>query len=60
MTALFNMREFHRFLEDASDRQLTDKRDLLIRFIEEARDPDVIAEAKYLLRKVEEEILSRL
>lgn len=60
MAALFDMKAFYLFLETAKEQELTRKRDLLVRFIKEAKDQDVIEDAKYLLRQVEAEILSRL
>lgn len=60
MSGLFDMRQFYRFLEEAKDRELAQKRELLARFIDNARDPDVLKDARFLLKKVEEEILSRL
>jgi len=60
MGALFDMKAFYRFLEEAKDEELAEKQELLCLFIDRARDPDVIADARYLLRKVEEELLSRL
>ncbi|HEB92334.1 MAG TPA: hypothetical protein ENI94_02490 [Gammaproteobacteria bacterium] len=60
MTALSDMKRFYRFLDEASDSQLSEKRELLVRFLDEARDPDVIRDAAFLLKKVEAEMLSRL
>jgi hypothetical protein len=54
------MRQFYRFLEEAKDKELAQKQELLARFIDNARDPQVLKDARYLQRKVEEEILSRL
>jgi hypothetical protein len=60
MSGLFDMRQFYRFLEEAKDKELAQKQELLARFIDNARDPQVLKDARYLQRKVEEEILSRL
>ena len=60
MGALFDMKAFYRYLEEANDKELAHKQELLCQFIDRARDPDVIEDARYLLRKVEEELLSRL
>jgi hypothetical protein len=60
MSGLFDMKQFYRFLDEAKDMELAQRQELLARFIETARDPDVLRDARYLLKKVEEEILSRL
>jgi hypothetical protein len=60
MGALFDMKAFFRFLETATEKELSDKRERLILFIQLASDESVRDEAKYLLRKIEEELLSRL
>ncbi|MCG7928958.1 MAG: hypothetical protein ABW104_18055 [Candidatus Thiodiazotropha sp. 6PLUC2] len=60
MSGLFDMQQFYRFLEKARDKELAQKQELLARFIDNARDPDVLKDARFLLRKVEEEILARL
>lgn len=57
---LSDMKAFFRFLDQADDEELVVKRDRLGKFIEETQDKGVQKEARYLLRKVEEEILSRL
>ena len=57
---LSDMKAFFRFLDQADDEDLVVKRDRLVKFIEEAKDKGVRKDACYLLRKVEEEILSRL
>ncbi len=57
---LSNMKAFFRFLDQAEDDELVVKRDRLVKFIEETQDRGIQKEARYLLRKVEEEILSRL
>lgn len=60
MGALFDMKAFFRFLETATEKELTDKHERLLLFIQRASDDAVRDEAKYLLRKIEEELLSRL
>jgi hypothetical protein len=60
MSGLFDMKQFYRFLDEAKDKELAQRQEMLTRFIENARDPDVLKDARYLLKKVEEEILSRL
>ena len=54
MGVLFDMRAFFRWLEEASERQ-----ELVLRFSEKAKSESVREESRYLLRKVEEEILAR-
>jgi len=60
MSVLFDMKAFYLFLEKASDKELSQKQELLVQFIDMCQDPDVLSEARYLLKMVEEEILSRL
>lgn len=57
---LSDMKAFFRFLDQAKEDELVVKRDRLVKFIEETQDRGIQQEACYLLRKVEEEILSRL
>lgn len=62
MAALADMQAFFRFLEDpnTSTQELEDKRRRLAQFLQNAKDPSVKQDARYLLRKVEQELLSRL
>ena len=60
MGALFDMKAFFGFLEKATDKELAQKRERLALFIQRASDESVREEARYLLRKIEEELLSRL
>lgn len=59
MGVLFDMRAFFRWLEEASDRELSERHELVLRFSEIAKSESVREESRYLLRKVEEEILAR-
>ena len=59
MGVLFDMRAFFRWLEEASDRELSERHELVLRFSEKTKSESVREESRYLLRKVEEEILAR-
>lgn len=60
MGALSDMRAFYRWLENATDKELTQRRDILRHAIEyKLSEESVIADAKYLLKKIEEEMLAR-
>ena len=59
MGVLFDMRAFFRWLEEASYRELSERHELVLRFSEIAKSESVREESRYLLRKVEEEILAR-
>ena len=59
MGVLFDMRAFFRWLEEASDRELSERHELVLRFSEKVKSESVREESRYLLRKVEEEILAR-
>lgn len=60
MGALSDMRAFYHWLEDATDKELTQRRDILRHAIEcKLSEESVIADAKYLLKKIEEEMLAR-
>ena len=59
MGVLFDMRAFFRWLEEASDRELSERHELVLRFSEKAKSESVREESRYLLRKVEEESLAR-
>ena len=48
-----------RWLDEASDEELTRRRDRVARFIETAQTVSAQEEARYLLRKIEEEMLAR-
>lgn len=57
---LHDMRAFYRFLESAEDRELEMRRDRLIAFLAVVDQEPVRSDARYLLRKVEEEMLVRI
>jgi len=59
MGTLYDMKAFYRWLEDATDRELVQRRDSLLRALAHLTDPDVIGDAKFLLKKIEEEMLAR-
>ena len=59
MGVLFDMRAFFRWLEEASDRELSERHELVLRFSEKVKSESVREESRYLLRKVEDEILAR-
>ena len=59
MGVLFDMRAFFRWLEEASDREVSERHELVLRFSEKVKSESVREESRYLLRKVEEEILAR-
>lgn len=60
MSALYDMKAFYRFLEDATIEELKSKKSALLDFIDEAKDHSTHADACYLLKKIEEEMLSRI
>ncbi|MDA8119444.1 MAG: hypothetical protein M0Z85_05205 [Gammaproteobacteria bacterium] len=60
MGALYDMGAFFRWLEVASEREILQKRDLLAHAIEyKLTEKSVIADAQYLLKKIEQELLAR-
>ncbi len=59
MGTLYDMKAFYRWLEKAEDRELVQRRDGLARALEHLTDPDVIGDARFLLKKIEEEMLAR-
>ncbi|OYV75592.1 MAG: hypothetical protein B7Z66_12235 [Chromatiales bacterium 21-64-14] len=60
MGALYDMGAFYRWLEQANERDLARKRDLLAHALAyKLTEESVIADAKFLLRKIEEEMLAR-
>lgn len=59
MGTIYDMKAFYRWLENATDRELVQRRDTLQRALNHLTDEDVIADAKFLLRKIEEEMLAR-
>ena len=62
MVPLADMQAFFRFLDDpnTSTYELEDKRRRLAQFLQNAKDPGVKQDARYLLRKIEQELLARL
>ncbi len=60
MGALYDMTAFFSWLEIAGEKELVRKRDLLLHAIQyKLTEDSVIADAKYLLRKIEQELLER-
>ena len=59
MGTLYDMQAFFRFLEEATDSELVRRRDALRQVLGGLTEDDVIADAKFLLRKIEEEMLAR-
>lgn len=58
--ALYDMKAFFAWLENASERELVQRRDLLAHALQhKLTDPNVIADARYLLRQIEQELLAR-
>ncbi len=53
---LFDMKAFFMWLEDASDKELSCD----VMFSKKAETENAIEEAKYLIKKMEEEILTRM
>lgn len=62
MAPLADMQAFFRFLEDphTSVQELEVKRSRLAWFLQNVKDTGVKQDARYLLRKIEQELLSRL
>ena len=59
MATIYDMKAFYRWLETCTDRELAQRRDILLRALDQFTDEQVIADARFLLRKIEEEILAR-
>lgn len=60
MGALFDMKAFFVWLAIASEKELIKKRDVLADALQSKFTEDgVIADAKYLLKEIEQELLSR-
>ena len=59
MGTLYDMRAFFRFLEEATDDELVQRRDALRQVLDGLTEEGVIADARFLLRKIEEEMLAR-
>jgi hypothetical protein len=57
---LYDMRAFYRFLESAEERELEMRRDRLVAFLAVVDQEPVRSDARYLLRKIEEEMLARI
>ena len=60
MGILFDMKAFFLWLEDASDKELSDRYERVVMFSKKAETENAIEEAKYLIKKMEEEILTRM
>jgi hypothetical protein len=60
MGVLYDMPAFFRWLDEASDEELTRRRDRVARFLDTALTATAQEEARYLLRKIEEEMLGRM
>ncbi|MGZ8256913.1 MAG: hypothetical protein ACXWTX_03985 [Gallionella sp.] len=60
MGALFDMKAFFAWLENANERELLQRRNQLQHAIEQKfTEAGVIADAKYLLKEIEQELLAR-
>ena len=60
MSTLFDMRSFFEWLEQARERELVQRRDQLHHAISRLfTESDVIADARYLLKQIEQELLAR-
>lgn len=61
MAILADMKAYYRWLDEASDRELADRRANALAAISEREitNRDVIREANHLIRLIEEEIISR-
>lgn len=60
MAALHDMKAFFRFLDEAADAELVEKQNRLVTFIENVQDDSVRNDARYLLKQIEQERLSRI
>lgn len=60
MGAVFDMKAFFRWLEQATDRELADRHEILLAFIKNAKTESTKEDAQYHLRRIEEEMLSRM
>lgn len=60
MSALYDMKAFFRFLDEANDSELAEKENRLMVFIENAQDDSIRNDARYLLKQIEQERLSRI
>ncbi|MCL4682391.1 MAG: hypothetical protein KJZ92_14115 [Rhodocyclaceae bacterium] len=59
MGILYDMKAVFRWIEEATDKELADRQERLRSFLIKVETENVREEAKYLLKKVEEEILAR-
>lgn len=60
MAALADMRSFFRMLEQSSVEELTKKQEALIQLRRVVKTRNVLSDINYLLRHIEEELMSRL
>ena len=60
MAALHDMKAFFRFLDEATDAELVEKQKHLLVFLESVQDDSVRSDARYLLKQIEQERLSRI
>jgi hypothetical protein len=59
MGVLYDMQAFYRWLNDASDTELLQRRQSLLDLLPQLTQEEVIQEARRLLRIIEEELLAR-
>ena len=60
MGAIFDMKAFFRWLEQASDKELANRHEILQAFIKNVKNESVKEDAQYHLRRIEEEMLARV
>ena len=60
MGSVFDMKAFFRWLEQASEKELANRHEILLAFIKNAKTESTREDAQYHLRKIEEEMLARM
>ncbi|HHH46471.1 MAG TPA: hypothetical protein ENK53_05600 [Thiotrichales bacterium] len=59
MGTIYDMKAFYRWVDESTNKELLQRRDSLLNAIGKLTDENVLADARFLLRKIEEEILAR-
>jgi hypothetical protein len=59
MGILFDMKAFFRWLDEASDLELTQRRDVLLDLMKKPMSEDGRNDVRYLIRQIEGQIISR-
>lgn len=59
MGALYDMRAFYRWLDEANEQEMLKRRDLLVKLLPSLSEEEVISEARHLLKLIERELVAR-